>query len=160
MTIAHSASSLLVRPAALGLSALCEPILRNLPEWFGIEESNLRYLQEIEINPTILVCDGDRPVGFLSLLQHNDFSAEINIIAVHRDYHRQGGGRLLVQGAIDYLRVKGFLFLQVKTISSTKTDENYKKTREFYLGVGFVPLQEFPNLWTKSNPCLQMIMAL
>jgi hypothetical protein len=32
----------------LGQSALCEPILRSLPDWFGIEESTAQYIRDIE----------------------------------------------------------------------------------------------------------------
>jgi len=38
----------------LGQSNLCEPILRLLSEWFGIEESILSYEKEIVRLPTFL----------------------------------------------------------------------------------------------------------
>jgi hypothetical protein len=28
--------------------AICEPILRSLPDWFGIEEANRQFLLDIE----------------------------------------------------------------------------------------------------------------
>ena len=30
----------------------CEPILRSLPEWFGIEESIVEYVEDIDRMPT------------------------------------------------------------------------------------------------------------
>ena len=144
----------------LGLTSVCEPILRSVPEWLGQEQTNLQYLRDIDVNPTAIVTSGDKAIGFLSLLEHNQFSAEINIMAVHRDYHRQGAGKLLMDVTEEDLRAKGVRFLQVKTLSDKHPDWRYKNTRAFYMAVGFVPLQEFPELWNAQNPCLQLVKAL
>lgn len=39
-------------------------------------------------------------------------------------------------------------------------DQNYERTRRFYLAAGFTPLEEFPDLWDERNPCLLMVKSL
>ena len=85
---------------------------------------------------------------------------KIYAMGVLPDYHRQGIGRALLQATETYLRDNGTTFLQVKTLSDQHPDEGYAKTRQFYYGVGFAKLEEFPDLWGKHNPCLQMVKAI
>ena len=59
-----------------------------------------------------------------------------------------------------HLKNEGVKFLQVKTVSSDRDCKAYAKTREFYLGVGFTPLEVFPTLWDKANPCLLLVKSL
>lgn len=40
-----------IKGPLLGQALVCEPILRSLPEWFGIEEAIVRYLAEIASLP-------------------------------------------------------------------------------------------------------------
>ncbi len=54
----------------------------------------------------------------------------------------------------------GVEFLQVKTLSSNKTDEGYERTRGFYLSCGFRPLEEFPDFLDHESPALQMIKTV
>jgi ribosomal protein S18 acetylase RimI-like enzyme len=149
-----------VQPPALGLSAVCEPILRSLPDWFGIEQASQQYVRDVEAYPTLLAGINDQAVGFLTLVEHSAFAAEIHVMAVLEAYHRQGVGRALVNAAEAYLRERQFEFLQVKTLSARHPDEGYALTRAFYLSMGFRPLEEFPTLWGPQNPCLQLIKAL
>jgi ribosomal protein S18 acetylase RimI-like enzyme len=143
----------------LNQASLCEPILRLLPKWFGIESAIIRYVQEIEHLPTLLAWSQEQLVGFLAIKQHNEFAAEIYVIAVHPQFHRQGIGWQLVEAAEKELRKLGVEYFQVKTLGSSSPDPNYAKTREFYESVGFKPLEEFLNLW-EGNPCLQMVKSL
>jgi len=43
-----------IEPAALGLSGAVEPILRALPQWFGIEDATRMYIRAAGDHPTIL----------------------------------------------------------------------------------------------------------
>ena len=141
-------------------ASVCEPILRSLPEWFGIEEATNQYIKDIEVLPTLLASIGDDVVGFLTLKQHNEYAAEIHVMGVRPEVHRNGVGRTLVNKAEKYLRQRGVEYLQVKTLSSTHPDENYARTRRFYVAMGFRPLEEFKELWGEENPCLQMVKSL
>ena len=143
-----------------GQAALCEPILRSLPQWFGIEAATAQYVRDIEAMPTLVALAGRRAVGFVTIKQHNEYSAEIHVIGVHPELHRRGIGRVLVARAEEYLRQRGVEYLQVKTLSASRPDEHYERTRRFYLAMGFRPLEEFKKLWDEANPCLQMIKRL
>ena len=139
---------------------MCEPIMRALPEWFGIEEATAQYARDIDKLPTFLAWLGTEVVGFVALKHHGEFSAEIHVMGVHPAHHLRGVGRALVRAAERYLGGRGVEYLQVKTLSDSHPDEGYGRTRAFYLAVGFRPLQEFPDLWGRENPCLQMVKRL
>jgi GNAT superfamily N-acetyltransferase len=154
------AGDVVVAGPLLGQAEVCEPILRALPEWFGIEEANVQYVRDIEALPTFLASVDGKVVGFLTLKRHNAFSAEIHVMGVHPGHHHQGVGRALICEAEVCLRRQRVEYLQVKTLSGSHPDAGYARTRAFYLAVGFRPLQEFPVLWGEENPCLQMIKGL
>ncbi len=137
-----------------------EIILRALPQWFGIEDAIQHYVESISQMPTICAYRDDQMVGFLSIKLHNPSSAEIYVMGVAPQYHRQGIGNALVLRSESYLKAQRIEFLQVKTLSATHPDPHYAKTRKFYLALGFRPLEEFPTLWGESNPCLLMIKTL
>jgi len=140
--------------------AVCELILRALPDWFGIEEATQQYVRDIETLPTLLGVLDDEVIGFLTLKQHTPYAWEIHVMGVRPEAHRRGVGRALVERAAAYLRDQDAEYLQVKTLSAAHPDECYARTRRFYRAVGFLPLQEFPTLWGEENPCLQLVKAL
>lgn len=137
-----------------------EPILRALPDWFGIEESTRQYIQYTDDHPTFVAYEGEQAAGFLALLEHSAYSAEIYVMAVRPELHGKGIGRALVEAAEAWLRERRFEYLQVKTLADSDPDEGYKATRAFYRRLGFRPLEVFPTLWDSSNPCLQMIKKI
>lgn len=152
-----------IRPAARGLAAAVEPILRALPQWFGIEHATQMYIRDADANPTLLAVDtaaGERPAGFLTLVQHSPDAAEIYVMGVLPEYHRRGVGRALTAAAEAQLRAEGVTFLQVKTLSDRHPDAGYGLTRAFYLAMGFRLLEEFPDLWGEHNPCWQLVKTL
>jgi ribosomal protein S18 acetylase RimI-like enzyme len=140
-----------------GKSAMCEPVLLALAEWFGIEEANKQYLKDIQRMPTFLATKGNLVIGFLTIKTHFARTAEIHVMGLLPEYHGQGIGRSLLTHAEKYLREMGIKYLQVKTLSSSHPDEYYARTRAFYYAVGFDGLEEHPTLWGELNPCLQMI---
>lgn len=150
----------IINPPSLGLSSQCEPILRSLPGWFGIEEDICNYLAEIERLPTFLALDGAQILGFLTLKQHFAQSAEILIMGCLPEVHRQGLGRELVEAAEDWLEDQGVEYLQVKTLGPSRPDPGYEVTRAFYQALGFAPLEEFKQIWDEDNPCLVMVKKL
>lgn len=153
-------TSLTITGPLLGQGAACAPILRGLPHWFGIEEATRQYIRDINSMPTLLAWTDGRLAGFLTINQHTPFAAEIHVMGILPDLHRQGIGRALVAHTEALLRHKGLEFLQVKTLSPAHPDRHYARTRRFYAAMGFRPLQEFRTLWGKENPCLQMVKRL
>lgn len=148
-----------ISEAQLNQATFCEPILRLLPEWFGIEEAIVHYVQEIDRLLTFMAWNQQQAIGFLSLKQHNQFSAEIYVMAVHPHFQRRGVGNQLVEAAEQELQRSGVEYLQVKTLGTSRPNLHYAKTRAFYESVGFRPLEEFLELW-EGNPCLQMVKFL
>ncbi len=147
----------LLEPADIGA---CEHILLSLPEWFGIEESNRAYVRDLETLPSyVAIVDGE-VAGFLSLKHHFHTASEIHVLAVERSQHRRGVGRALFEKAEADLREAGVPLLQVKTLGPSDADEAYGKTREFYLALGFLPLEETTALWGPENPSLIMVKVL
>jgi ribosomal protein S18 acetylase RimI-like enzyme len=149
-----------IEGSLLNQSSLCVPLLRLLPNWFGIEEAILNYEREIEHLPTFLAKTDGRVLGFLSLKQHTPYSAEIYVMAVHPDIQRGGIGRALVEAAEAHACGLGIEYMQVKTLGPSRPDENYAKTRAFYEALGFRPLEEFKQIWDEKNPCLILVKRL
>jgi ribosomal protein S18 acetylase RimI-like enzyme len=139
---------------------ICENILRSLPQWFGIEESILQYVQEVEGMPMYVALIHESVVGFLSLKHHTEFCSEIYVMGVLPDFHHQGIGKLLVAKTEAYLRAKDIKYLQVKTQGNSRTETPYDRTRKFYLSQGFLPIEEIIGLWGENNPCLLMIKEI
>ncbi len=139
---------------------VCEPILRALPQWFGVEAAIVQYVRQIDALPTFVASLGGAPVGFLTLKRHFASAAEIYVMGVRVEAHRQGVGRALVQRAEAYLRQEQVVYLQVKTLGPSHPDPDYAQTRAFYTALGFAPLEEFRQFWNDENPCLLMVKHL
>jgi GNAT superfamily N-acetyltransferase len=145
---------------SLGQAAVCEPILRSLPDWFGIEEAIVHFLAETDGLPTFVARGTDRVLGFLSVKLHNPYSAEVYVMGVRQEAHRRGIGRTLIGRAEEWLKGEGIEYLQVKTLGPSHCDPGYAGTRAFYLAVGFRPLEESRQIWDERNPCLVMVKRL
>jgi GNAT superfamily N-acetyltransferase len=136
-------------------SRLCEHVLRDLPEWFGIEEATAAYIRDVADLPTFAIGED----AFLSLKLHTPRAAEVYVMGVRRDRHARGLGTALVHAAEEYLRGLGVEYLQVKTLGPSDPDAGYERTRRFYEARGFVPLEEIHGLW-EHNPCLILVKRL
>ncbi len=137
-----------------------ESILRDLPTWFGQEDSLVEYVKNTSKYPFYLALVNGEVSGFLSLDLNNGITAEIYVMGVYSRFHGQGVGSALVQYVKNILREKKFTYLLVKTLGPSSSDLSYKKTRNFYESVGFQPVQEILEIWGKDNPCLVMIQSL
>jgi ribosomal protein S18 acetylase RimI-like enzyme len=149
-----------IRDQPVGAGETCRRILRSLPTWFGIPASVEDYVAAADRSPTIVASLGDEEVGLVTLTRHSRYAAEVYVMAVLPQFHRQGIGRALLRHAEATLAADGVEFLQVKTLAPSKPDEGYDETRKFYLAYGFRPLEEFRDLWDAENPALQMIKAI
>lgn len=132
-------------------------ILKLLPDWFGIPESTQEYIDKSSKLPFFSAVDESKVLGFISIKENNQYSAEIYVMGIHPDRHRQGIGKALIDSVIRWTKERGYEFLQVKTLDESHPDVHYSGTRKFYLSVGFRPLECLPELWGKENPCLIMI---
>jgi len=151
-----------VREVIVGIekSKICNDTLRALPNWFGIEASIVDYVEQVKKMPFYAAYNNDTPIGFVAIKVHNAYTAEICVMGVLKEYHRQGIGKMLVKCCDEYCRENKMDFLTVKTLDESRESKSYEKTRLFYLSVGFKPLEIFPLLWDKDNPCLFMAKSI
>jgi coenzyme F420-0:L-glutamate ligase / coenzyme F420-1:gamma-L-glutamate ligase len=135
-------------------SRVAEVVLRELPEWFGIEESTAAYIEDAATLPTFAV---EPDLGFLCLKQHTPRAAELYVLGVRRDHHRRGIGHALVAEAESWCRAHGIRYLHVKTLGPSRESRGYGATRAFYEAMGFVALEELHGLWGEDNPALILV---
>ena len=136
-------------------SRIAEAVLRDLPDWFGIEEATRKYIEDAATLPTFAV---EPDAGFLCVKQHTPQAAEVYVMGVRREQHRRGIGRALVAAAERWCRAQGIRYLQVKTLGPSRPDPGgYDLTREFYDAMGFVRLEELHGLWDEDNPALVLV---
>ena len=149
-----------IRGPLSGQGALAEGVLRALPDWFGIEQAIVDYARAADELPTFVAERGGAAVGFLTLKPTSTHALEVHVMAVLPGEHRRGVGRALVERAAAYARAEGFALLHVKTLAPSDPDLSYAATRAFYEAVGFLPLEELPQVWGAENPCLLMVRVL
>lgn len=149
-----------IRDQPTGSGATCRKILQALPHWFGIPASVDHYVAVAEKSPAVVASARGEDVGIVTIVPYGQYAAEVYVMGVLPNLHRQGFGRLMLRHAELGLAARGVEFLQVKTLSASKPDVGYEKTRSFYFSYGFRPLEEFPTLWDAENPALQMVKAI
>jgi ribosomal protein S18 acetylase RimI-like enzyme len=138
-----------------------ERLLRSLPDWFGIEDSLREYVEDARTKPTYLAVSSDsgEVLGVLLVTVHSAESAEIHLLAVAPDHHRQGIGRILVTAFEADMAAAGAKVLQVKTLGPSRPDEAYGRTLRFYKAMAYIPLEEIHGLWG-DNPCLILVKPI
>jgi len=137
-------------------SAICDAILRALPSWFEIEESIVDYARQVKVMPFYAAYSDEGAVGFVALKIHNQYTAEVCVMGVLQEYHRQGVGKLLLERCDVYCKDNNIEYLTVKTLDESRESNSYRGTRLFYQSMGFRPLEVFPLFWDEDNPCLFM----
>jgi GNAT superfamily N-acetyltransferase len=137
-------------------------ILDGLAEWFGYEESNAEYVDKARTLLNVVALDDvtGEVVGVCLVIRHNPVAAEIDLLAVPRDRHRHGIGRLILEHLEPELRADGVRLLHVKTRGQSVPDEGYARTLAFYEGTGFIAMEERTDIWGPDNPCLILVKPL
>ena len=138
---------------------IARTILEALPDWFGIQESREEYIEASGTWPFFAAYRQERPVGFLCLKETGKATAELAVMGVLPEYHRQGIGRALFETARKEAVEMGYQFLQVTTVAMGHY-EAYDRTNRFYQNMGFQEFEVFSELWDKANPCQIYVMAL
>ena len=138
----------------------CVQLLATVPHWFGIAAANEEYRRVADRCPTVVAMEDEQALGFLTVVRHSPHAAELHVMAVRPERHREGIGRLLVATAEDRLRSESMEYLQVKTLSASARDQPYLRTLAFYNALGFRVLEEMPSLWDADNPAVLLIKRL
>ncbi len=133
-------------------SEIAAEILYNLPEWFGLPDSTRMYIENSANKPFWVFYNDNKAVGFIVLNETSNSTAEIYVMGVLKEYHRQGIGKSLWNAFEEYAKVNGYEFAQVKTVQKGRY-ENYDITNSFYETLGFREFECFPSLWDEWNPC-------
>ena len=141
-------------------SQICDEILRALPEWFGIEESIVEYVADVESMPFFVAELFGMPVGFCAITRHFGRHADLHVLGLFGPLHGRGIGTAMLDEVSRSCRDEGIRYLTVKTLDASHPDNNYAATRKFYKGYGFEPFEVLPTLWGESNPCLVMMKDL
>ncbi|WP_332871749.1 GNAT family N-acetyltransferase [Paraliobacillus zengyii] len=134
--------------------------MRQLPEWFGIEEAIVKYENEVISTDFYVYYLSDKPVGFISVKPINKYTSEIYVMGILTEYQNRGIGKKLLETVEESLIKNNIKFFMVKTLGDSHPDKNYKSTREFYYKTGFYPLEEINEIWGEENPCLIMVKNL
>jgi RimJ/RimL family protein N-acetyltransferase len=151
-----------------GVRYVCDPdmkeeiakrILDDLPEWFGLPESTKEYIEKSREFPFFAYYKDGQYVGFIVLKETGQYTAEIYVMGVLKDYQHQKIGKKLFTEFVNYARNKEYEFIQVKTVDAGHYEE-YDRTRVFYEKMGFKKFECFPTLWDEWNPCLVMVQSI
>jgi ribosomal protein S18 acetylase RimI-like enzyme len=153
--------ALTIRPLMPADAEACDAIVRDLPDWFGLDVG-IRDCAAAVRSQDGLVAErlNGSVAGFLTWVLHFPETAEITWMAVAPDDHRRGAGRAMIGELSERLVDGGARLLLVKTLSANGDSEHYDRTRAFYLAMGFLPLQEMPDLWDAENPALLLVRPL
>ena len=127
-------------------------ILNQLPEWFGLPDSTKEYIFCSKSMPFWACFEEDKVIGFIALKETSKYVAEVYVMGVLKEYHRNGIGYQLWETFLQYAREQGYEYAQVKTVQKGHYKE-YDITNAFYEKLGFRELECFPTLWDEWNPC-------
>ncbi len=105
----------------------------NAPRFtaFAVTEERLRYHDTVEHRPMFAAHDGERIVGYVSLVCHEEGTCELGNLAVLPSYRHRGIGRALLEAAEEEARERGYSRMTLSLV-----DEN-TRLREWYESLGF-----------------------
>ncbi len=139
--------------------AVARKILEALRDWFEVDESREKYIEESAGQIFLAAKEGDDHVGFLCLKETGKETVELAVMGVLKDHHRNGLGRKLFEAAKKIAVEEGYSFMQVKTVQMG-VYEDYDITNRFYLACGFKEFEVIRELWGEENPCQIYVMYL
>jgi len=105
-----------LRQVSGGAGSACATTLASLPARFAAPDANAACRETAERSPTIVAEADGTAIGLAVLSRHSPEAAELTLLAVRPEWHRQGVGRRLVELAERVLVEEGVEYLQVKTL--------------------------------------------
>lgn len=134
-------------------------VLEALTDWFGIPQAREDYIEKSAGQLFLAAIENSAPVGFLYLKESGKDTVELYVMGVLKEYQRRGIGRDLFEEAKKIALENGYSFIQVKTVQMGRYEE-YDRTNQFYINMGFKEFEIFPTLWDERNPFQIYVMAL
>lgn len=138
---------------------ICREVLTALPEWFEIPESIEEYALSVRDMPMWVDTENGQQRGFAALKHTSRYAAEIYVMGVCKQLHRNGIGRGLFNAMYQYALENGYEYLHVKTVAAGYYRE-YDLTNSFYRSLGFREMECIKELWGEDNPCQLYVMAI
>jgi GNAT superfamily N-acetyltransferase len=134
-----------------------------LPEYFGFESSIVDYCdcaRRPAYTTYAAIAEDDRKIGFSMLVMNNEMTAQIWVMGVMPEFHRQGVGRLLLEETEQGARALGRQYILAKTIGPSQNDSNFARTFNFYCKNGYTMVAEIADhIWGGSH-CALMVKKL
>lgn len=127
-------------------------IAKSLPEYF--DKGGLTSIEQDTKNHMLFgaYLDGEM-IGFATYKEINNEVIEMSWLGVLPQHQGRNYGKILVEQSL-YGLSKGYKVCEVKTLSDTDAYKPYKKTREFYKKLGFIPIETIhPYPGWGDNPC-------
>lgn len=138
---------------------VCKSIVNSLSDWFD-EKGRSEYVSGVGETSVWASYDDNQLVGFISIKKNNEFTSEIYVFGVLKEYQGKGIGSELLDVVCYDLAEAKIKLLAVKTLDSSAEYEPYDRTRNFYLKKGFIPVDVYKNIWNEENPCLLMVKTI
>ena len=138
-------------------SEIAKDVLDQLPEWFGNEEAKKDYIIKVRSTEMWKAVNGEEIIGFISIKIHHEFTGDIYVFGIKKDYHHKGIGKQLLNTAETYVKGLGCKRIIVKTLSDTVNYQPYLDTLKFYLANNYERLITFTEFWDSENPCLMLM---
>ena len=106
----------------------------NAPRFtaFAVDEARLRHHMDVERRPMYGWFEGDRPVGYYSLLVKADGACELNNLCVLPECRHGQIGRALLRHAFERARALGCARIDIGIV------EENRRLRRWYEAAGFV----------------------
>jgi len=134
-------------------SEICEKIILDLPEYFGLPEANQAYIEGVKDKINFAAKIEKEYIGLLSLEFPYPNNANIYWMGIIRAFQGKFIGSSLLEAAIIYTKNKGAKTITVETLAPKENDENYLKTYHFYLKHGFIPMFDLKPTGYEFNMC-------
>ena len=133
-------------------------MLRDLPDWFGIEDSIIQYADHSKEYDTFIISMDDEDLGFLTIKETSSHAIDLYCLGIFRKYRNKGLGTILVDEVVDLYK-NNFSLAHVKTLDYG-IDKFYDQTIRFYESLGFMKLETIKEIWGEDNLCQIMVKSL
>ena len=127
-------------------------ILNDLSSWFEDGYAVKNYIEKSKDYLFFKACEKTKNLGFIVYKKTSDYTVELFVMGVLKNYHRKNIGRNLFVKSIEILKKYNYEFVQVKTLKEG-IDDGYNQTNKFYQALGFRKFEVIEEIWSKDNPC-------
>ena len=127
-------------------------ILNDLSSRFEDGYAVKNYIEKSKDYYFFKASEKTKNLGFIVYKKTSDYTIEIFVMGVLKNYHRKNIGRNLFEKSIEILKKYNYEFVQVKTLKEG-IDDGYDKTNKFYQALGFRKFEVIEEIWSEDNPC-------